>query len=105
MLSIILIAIAFGILITIKLIEQKRFRQKEMIKITSVGKSFGEKKVFRKPHSEVKKEEIISLLGPNGCGKTTLLKHFSRFNRQDAGDIYIHDVLVSGKAGTGKVQF
>ncbi len=76
-----------------------------MIKITSVGKSFGEKKVLENLTLEVKKEEIISLLGPNGCGKTTLLNILSGLTRQDAGDIYIDDVLVSGKAGTGKVHF
>ena len=50
MLSIILIAIAFAVLITIKLLEQKRFGAKEMIKINSITKSFG-KKSFRKPYS------------------------------------------------------
>ena len=74
-----------------------------MIKINSITKSFKEKKVLENLSLEVKNGEIISLLGPNGCGKTTLLNILSGLTRQDEGNIYIDDVLVSGKAGTKKV--
>ena len=74
-----------------------------MIKIDSISKSFGETKVLGKLSLEVKEEEILSLLGPNGCGKTTLLNILSGLTRQDEGNIFINDVLVSGKAGTKKV--
>ena len=75
-----------------------------MIKINSIAKSFGEKKVIIGLNLEIKNQEIISLLGPNGCGKTTLLNILSGLTRQDEGDIYINDVLVSGTAGTKKVH-
>ncbi len=75
-----------------------------MIKITSISKSFKEKKVLENLSLEVRDEEILSLLGPNGCGKTTLLNILSGLTRQDEGNIYIDDVLVSGKEGTKKVQ-
>ncbi len=71
-----------------------------MIEIISVHKSFGGKKVIENLSLEVKNEEILSLLGPNGCGKTTLLNILSGLIKQDEGNIYINDVLVSGKAGT-----
>jgi len=74
-----------------------------MIEINAVTKSFGEKKVLADLNLKVKKEEILSLLGPNGCGKTTLLNILSGLTRQDNGNIFINDVLVSGKAGTKKV--
>ena len=75
-----------------------------MIKINSITKSFGEKRVLESLSLEVKKEEILSLLGPNGCGKTTLLNIISGLTRQDEGNIYIDDVLVSGKEGKRKVH-
>ena len=75
-----------------------------MIQINSISKSFGEKKVLRNLSLEVKDQEILSLLGPNGCGKTTLLNLLSGITRQDEGNIYINDVLVSGKAGSKKVH-
>ena len=75
-----------------------------MIKIDSIAKSFGEKKVITGLNLEIKNQEIISLLGPNGCGKTTLLNILSGLTRQDEGDIYINDVLVSGRLGAKKVH-
>jgi ABC-type Fe3+/spermidine/putrescine transport system ATPase subunit len=75
-----------------------------MIKIDSVSKSFGEKKVLGKLSLEVKEKEILSLLGPNGCGKTTLLNILSGLTRQDEGNIFIDNVLVGGRSGTKKVH-
>ena len=76
-----------------------------MIKINSISKSFKKKDVLENLSLEVQEKEILSLLGPNGCGKTTLLNILSGLTRQDEGDIYINDVLVSGKTGTKKVHF
>ena len=64
-----------------------------------------EKKVIQNLNLEVKNQEILSLLGPNGCGKTTLLNILSGLTKQDNGNIYINNVLVSGKTGTKKVHF
>jgi len=75
-----------------------------MIKIDAVSKSFGEKKVIQSLKLDIKNDEIISLLGPNGCGKTTLLNILSGLTMQDEGNIYIDDVLVSGKAGIKNVN-
>jgi len=74
-----------------------------MIKVESITKSFGEKKVIQNLNLEVKKNEIVTLLGPNGVGKTTLLNILSGLTRADDGNIYINDVLVNGKAGTKQV--
>ena len=75
-----------------------------MIKVNSVSKSFGEKKVIENLNLEVENEEILSLLGPNGCGKTTLLNILSGLLRQDCGDVYINDALVSGNSGAKNVH-
>ena len=70
-----------------------------MIQVNSIAKSFAEKKVIENLSLEVKNQEILSLLGPNGCGKTTLLNILSGLIRQDKGEIYINDVLVSREEG------
>ncbi len=62
------------------------------------------KKLYDNLNLEVKNQEILSLLGPNGCGKTTLLNMLSGLTKQDEGNIYINDVLVSGKDGTKKIH-
>jgi ABC-type Fe3+/spermidine/putrescine transport system ATPase subunit len=74
-----------------------------MIKVTSICKSFGEKRVISNLNLEVKDHEIISLLGPNGCGKTTLLNILSGLTRQDEGNVYLNDVLVSGATSAKRV--
>ncbi len=76
-----------------------------MIKIDSVTKAFGEKKVIQKLDLKVEKKEIVTLLGPNGCGKTTLLNMLSGLTQVDEGNIYINDILVNGREGTKKVYF
>ena len=75
-----------------------------MIKVSALSKSFGEKKVIENLDLEVRNEEILSLLGPNGCGKTTLLNTISGITRPDEGDVWINDVLVSGREGTRNVN-
>ncbi len=75
-----------------------------MIKVDSVAKTFGEKKVLQNLSLEVEKNEILSLLGPNGCGKTTLLNLLSGLARPEKGQIYINDILVSGELGDKKVH-
>jgi ABC-type Fe3+/spermidine/putrescine transport system ATPase subunit len=74
-----------------------------MIRLESVTKSFGEKKVIENLNLEVKTNEILTLLGPNGCGKTTLLNTISGLTKPDQGSIYINDVLVNGNIGGKKV--
>jgi ABC-type Fe3+/spermidine/putrescine transport system ATPase subunit len=74
-----------------------------MIKLEAVTKSFGTKKVIENLNLEVKNNEILTLLGPNGCGKTTLLNSLSGLIKPDQGSIYIDDVLVNGKAGSKKM--
>ena len=68
-----------------------------MIKLEAVSKSFSTKKVITNLNLEVKSNEIITLLGPNGCGKTTLLNILSGLTQPNSGNIYINNVLVSGK--------
>lgn len=42
----------------------------------------------------IRKGEMVALLGSSGCGKTTLLKMINRLHRQDKGEIYIKNRLI-----------
>jgi ABC-type Fe3+/spermidine/putrescine transport system ATPase subunit len=75
-----------------------------MITIEAVNKSFGAKKIVDNLTLDVKDNEILCLLGPNGCGKTTLLNMLSGLAKPDSGNISIDGVVVDGVVGSKKVH-
>jgi len=47
---------------------------RDVLTIDHVSKSYGEKRVLRDVSIEVRKSERVAIIGPNGLGKSTLLK-------------------------------
>ena len=45
-----------------------------MIKLENIHKSFGELKVLKGIDLEVRKGEVVCVIGPSGSGKSTLLR-------------------------------
>ncbi len=58
-----------------------------MLTIEDISFSYKEKPVLVNVDLQVKKGEIIGILGPNGCGKTTLLKLLNRNLHPKAGKV------------------
>jgi ATP-binding cassette subfamily F protein 3 len=46
----------------------------EVLNVSNLKKSFGDKKIFENATFDIHKGERVFLVGDNGCGKTTLLK-------------------------------
>ncbi len=59
------------------------------IVFNEVNKNFGNKRVLNKINFEIKTGEKIGLIGPNGCGKTTILKMIMKDELPTSGDIFI----------------
>lgn len=66
-----------------------------MIKFLNVVKKFGDKIVLNKISFEVKKGEILFILGTSGTGKSVLLKNIVGMLAPDEGEIWVDDVNVT----------
>ena len=60
-----------------------------MIELVGVKKSFGSEELLKDISFSVEPGERISLLGPGGCGKTTILKIILGLMAPDAGSVTI----------------
>lgn len=60
-----------------------------MIKATNLVKTFGKVKALDDVSVEIKKGEIVCLIGPSGSGKSTLLRAIKGLEEVEQGEIYI----------------
>lgn len=59
------------------------------IQVQDASFSYGEKSIFSKLNFSVKEGEVFCIVGPNGCGKTTLLDCILGLLKLNKGDILI----------------
>lgn len=66
-----------------------------MIRIEHLSKSFGDLVVLRDVNAEIKRGEVVSIIGPSGSGKSTFLRCLNLLDRPTSGSIFIDgtDVL------------
>ena len=65
-----------------------------MIKLINVCKRFGNLEVLKGVSLDIKKGEIISVIGPSGTGKSTLLRCINMLEKPDSGIIQMDDISV-----------
>jgi ABC-2 type transport system ATP-binding protein len=63
-----------------------------------LNKSFRKFHVLKDITINAEAGQIYGLVGSNGCGKTTLLKHIIQVYRQDSGDIHYNNNLITEKS-------
>jgi ABC-type branched-subunit amino acid transport system ATPase component len=80
-----------------------------MLDLANVSVSFGESEVLKKISLSVSPGEIVGIIGPNGCGKTTLLNAVSGFAGLSGGSIGLNGRDITGfspylraRAGMGR---
>ena len=62
-----------------------------MLKLSNIHFSYGETKVLKGIDLDVKKGEIVSIVGSSGAGKTTLLHILGTLEKVETGDYSIND--------------
>lgn len=65
------------------------------LRVSSLYKSFGSKKVVQGVDFSMTTGEVIGLLGPNGAGKTTTFYMIVGFYKPTAGDIFLNDQQIT----------
>lgn len=73
-----------------------------MVLAENVNKSFGTHHVLKGISLEVKKGEVMCLIGPSGSGKSTFLRCINHLEKINAGRLYVNGELIGyrEKAGT-----
>ena len=61
-----------------------------MLELKNISKQFGQKKIFDHFNLTIEDGKILSLVGPSGGGKTTLLRMLAGLEKIDSGEI-IHN--------------
>ena len=64
------------------------------IQVINLSKSYGLKKAVKKINFTVNENEIIGLLGPNGCGKTTTIAMILGLLKPSSGQVLINGMNI-----------
>ncbi len=72
-------------------------KAKELIRVESLNKSFGDLKVLNNITESIYDGEVVSIIGPSGSGKSTFLRCLNLLERPTSGKVYFEGVDLSDK--------
>jgi polar amino acid transport system ATP-binding protein len=68
-----------------------------MVNIQDLHKVFGSTEVLKGINLNIKKGEVVVILGPSGSGKSTILRCINRLEEPTSGHIFIEGIEMTGK--------
>lgn len=68
-----------------------------MIEIKNIYKNFGKTEVLKNVSVTFKEGECIAFIGPNGCGKTTLIKSILGMVIPTSGEIFVENTQIKNQ--------
>lgn len=77
---------------------EERQATPKILEIRGLSKSFGGLRAVHEASLTLSSGKITGLIGPNGCGKTTIFNLITGFLDADRGKVYIHGKEITGKA-------
>jgi lipoprotein-releasing system ATP-binding protein len=66
-----------------------------VIKALNISKKYGELNVLNALNLEVKKGEVVSIVGASGAGKTTLLQILGTLDKPNEGNLFINETDIT----------
>ena len=61
-----------------------------VLEVKNISFSYGDELIFENISFSIKKGDVLCILGPNGTGKTTLIKSLNGIHDIDSGEIFIN---------------
>lgn len=76
-----------------------------MISFENVNKHYGDFHVLKNINLEIKKGEVVVIIGPSGSGKSTMLRCINRLETVDDGTLKVNETVINDKkADINKVR-
>ncbi|MGI8726212.1 MAG: amino acid ABC transporter ATP-binding protein, partial [Solirubrobacterales bacterium] len=76
-----------------------------IVRLVDVHKSFGELHVIRGINLEIKRGEVVCIVGPSGSGKSTLLRCINLLAPPEEGSIHLEDQEITGGRSGERLNF
>ena len=77
--------------VTGALIRRAETKGEVIVRFEDVWKSFGEKKIYEGVNLEIRRGEVLTIMGGSGTGKSVMLKLLVGLHRPDKGKILVGD--------------
>ena len=65
-----------------------------VVKAEKVNKYFGSLHVLKDIDLEVRKNEVVVIIGPSGSGKSTLLRSINHLEKINSGKIFVNGRMI-----------
>jgi phospholipid/cholesterol/gamma-HCH transport system ATP-binding protein len=79
-----------------QLLQLNRQQDAVELRVENLHKSFGRNHVLRGVNLEIRRGELVAIVGSSGCGKTVLLKHMIGHLEADRGRVLVADHETAG---------
>ena len=76
-----------------------------MVRMRNIRKSYGENTVLKNIDLDVKKGEVLAIIGPSGSGKSTLLRCLNHLESIDSGTIEVVGETFATDDGYGSASY